>query len=332
MSATQVRIETIIDAVDVACRAPSLHNSQPWRWVATDHGVELYADPDRMIRAADSTGREALISCGAVLDHFRVAMAAAGWSITVERLPEPSDPRHIATIRFATATEVTAEQKRRADAILVRRTDRLPLSAPRDWDVPGETGAAGAEPDNPVRVHTVPGDKRDMLVEASQLAEVLRLYDSDYHSELFWWTADFVATEGIPRSALVSAAEGDRVGIGRTFPVTTQPERRGELESDDAAIVVLSTEDDSRESVLRCGEALSAFLLDATMTGLATCTVTHITEVPAGREVVATVLGTTAIPQVLVRVGAAPALDATPAPTPRRPVRDVLEIHRGAAC
>ncbi|SUE32781.1 nitroreductase [Mycolicibacterium gilvum] len=148
MSATQVRIETIIDAVDVACRAPSLHNSQPWRWVATDHGVDLYADPDRMIRAADSTGREALISCGAVLDHFRVAMAAAGWSITVERLPEPSDPRHIARIRFATATEVTAEQKRRpmrswCAAQTVCRSARR------------GTGTYPAKPERPVRSRTI---------------------------------------------------------------------------------------------------------------------------------------------------------------------------------
>lgn len=331
MSATQVRIETIIDAVDVACRAPSLHNSQPWRWVADGHGVKLYADPDRMVRAADSTGREALISCGAVLDHFRVAMAAAGWSVAVERLPDPSDPRHIATIRVTAAAEVNPDQKRLADAILVRRTDRLPLAAPPNWNPPGDT-RRGADPDSPVRMHTVPADKRDVLIDASHLAEALRLYDSDYHSELFWWTADFVAVDGIPRSALISAAEGDRVGVGRTFPVTARPERRGELDSDDAAIVVLSTEDDSRESVLRCGEALSSFLLDATVAGLATCTVTHITEVPAGRDVVASVLDTTAIPQVLVRVGAAPAMDATPAPTPRRPVRDVLEIQRGAAC
>ncbi|PRC59773.1 NAD(P)H nitroreductase, partial [Mycobacterium sp. ITM-2017-0098] len=73
-------------------------------------------------------------------------------------------------------------------------------------------------------------------------------------------------------------------------------------------------------------------LLDAAMAGMASCTVTHLTEVPEGRAVVASLIGTTAVPQALVRVGLAPSLDATPPPTPRRPIQDVVEIHRGAAC
>ncbi|KWX68716.1 hypothetical protein ASJ79_16615 [Mycobacterium sp. NAZ190054] len=70
-------------------------------------------------------------------------------------------------------------------------------------------------------------------------------------------------------------------------------------------------------------------LLEATMAGLATCTVTHITEVPEGRDVVASLIGSTAIPQALVRVGRAPAMDVAPPPTPRRAVRDVLVIRGG---
>ncbi len=331
MPATRMHTETIIDALRVACRAPSLHNSQPWRWVATQHGVDLFADPGRMIRATDGTGREALISCGAVLDHFRVAMAAAGWDTHVVRLPDPADPLHIARIDFTVASQVTPEHKMRADAILLRRSDRLPLSAPQDWARLSEALGAAARR-GPVQVHTIAEDHRTSLAEACQLAEATRLYDSGYHSELHWWTADFTAGSGIPRSALISAAESDRVDVGRTFPVTAHPERRGELAEDRAGILLLSTDDDSSESVLRCGEALSALLLDATMAGMSTCTVTHVTEVPSGREFVASVVGTSTIPQALVRVGVAPVLAAPPPPTPRRPVREVFEMNRGSTC
>ena len=58
-------------------------------------------------------------------------------------------------------------------------------------------------------------------------------------------------------------------------------ERRLEVDEDRSKVVVLSTYVDTRDSVLRRGELLSAVLLDATMAGLATCTLTHITEVPA---------------------------------------------------
>ncbi len=56
MPAIQPRCEVIVDALQLACRAPSLHNSQPWRWVATDDTVELFADPARLVRSADTTG------------------------------------------------------------------------------------------------------------------------------------------------------------------------------------------------------------------------------------------------------------------------------------
>src|SRR4030095_4219425 len=91
--------EIIRDAVRVACRAPSLHNSQPWRWVLEGDTVSLYADPDRSVRATDTSGREALMACGAVLDHFRVAMAAAGYVANVDRFPNPNNHLHVASVR-----------------------------------------------------------------------------------------------------------------------------------------------------------------------------------------------------------------------------------------
>lgn len=78
-----VDTDVIKDAVELACRAPSLYNSQPWRWVVEGAEVKLFAEPDRAPTRTDTTGREAVISCGAVLDHFRVAMAVAGWMSNV---------------------------------------------------------------------------------------------------------------------------------------------------------------------------------------------------------------------------------------------------------
>ncbi|CAA0096298.1 Putative NAD(P)H nitroreductase acg [Mycolicibacterium vanbaalenii] len=327
MPAIQPRCEVIVDALQLACRAPSLHNSQPWRWVATDDTVELFADPARLVRSADTTGREALISCGAVLDHFRVAMAASGWRAAVQRFPDPADPLHLATITF-TAAAVSDLQRRRADAILLRRSDRLPLTAPPGWEdlassFRQHTTSGG------IRVDVVADEFRNSVAEASDLVEALRVYDAEYHSELSWWTAGFVSHEGIPQSSLISAAESDRVDVGRTFPVVAQAERRTEVDHDQSKILAISTEEDSSHSVLHCGEVLSAVLLDAAAAGLSTCTFSHITEVPTGRDIIAALIPGDAIPQTLVRVGLAPALDATPPPTPRRPVDEVLQLHRG---
>ena len=129
-----------------------------------------------------------------------------------------------------------------------------------------------------VRLDVIADELRPELAEASQLTESLRLYDSSYHAELSWWTGPFETREGIPHSSLVSAAESDRVDVGRNFPVTQQHDRRLDSARTTPRSSCCRRTTMTRDSVLRCGETLSAVLLDATMAGLATCTLTHITE------------------------------------------------------
>lgn len=321
-SHTLAPVKVIEEAVRLACRAPSYHNSQPWRWIISPEGVQLWVDTDRLV-ATDSSGRQAVISCGAALDHFRVAAAAAGLEARVQRYPDPDDHHHLATITFGTPVAVTEGHRRRADAILSRRTDRLPMSAPENWDSFELTLQAVA---SDTAVDVIAPTDRPTVADASQLTDALRLYDSAYHHEIDWWTSPFEVTDGIPHSSLVSAAEADRVDVGRSFPVTRNRERRQTVAEDTAQLVVISALEDTRADLLRCGEALSALLLDATMAGFASCTLSHLTEVEVSRDIVGALVDRP-YPQVVVRIGRIPELGEVAPPTPRRPLSDVLRVR-----
>ena len=188
MPDTMVDAEVIKSAVQLACRAPSLHNSQPWRWVADGGSLKLFLDRDRVVHSTDRSGREAIISCGVVLDHLRVATAGAGWTATVDRFPNPNNLDHLASVEFSPMDFVTDAHRRRADAILSRRTDRLPFAAPPEWESFGPILGADAG-DSGVQLDVIADEARAELAEASQLTESLRLYDSSYHAELDWWTS-----------------------------------------------------------------------------------------------------------------------------------------------
>lgn len=325
MPAATVDIGLLKDVVRTACRAPSLHNSQPWQWVARRGQLELFLDSSRSM-LADRSGREALIGCGAAIDHLRVAAAAAGWQADVARFPNPNDPNHLASIAFTPLEYVTEGHRRRASAIWARRTDRLPFIAPMNWEAL-EPQLRNAIHSETVQLDAMPGDARHRLAEASQLAESLRLYDSPYHAELHWWTTPFETSEGVPYSSLVSAAESDRVDVGRAFPMTHNRERRNEVPADDSTILVLSTDGDTRADALAAGEALSAVLLECTMADLATCPVTHVIELKVTREMIAELLDEGRRPQVLVRVGVAPVAEQAPKPTARRPLNEVFRVE-----
>jgi nitroreductase len=317
----------VTTAVELACRAPSLHNSQPWRWVASRTSVDLFVDPRRTVSSTDPSGREAIISCGAALDHFRIAMAAGGWDTNVERFPNPSNLDHLASTDFALVDYVAQARRGRADAILRRRTSRLPFRAPKRW-ASFEPVLRSSFDNDSVILDVLADDARPRLAEAARLTEALRRYDNLYHNELRWWTSPSREFEGIPSSALVSESDNRRVDVNRRFPIDPFDERSSAGTYDEAKILVLSTPRDTRADSLDCGEALSAILLECTMVGLATCPVTHVTELEASREIIRDLTsGTAAVPQVLIRVGIEPEGELAPEPTPRRPLSEVLEIR-----
>ncbi|WP_313673635.1 Acg family FMN-binding oxidoreductase [Mycolicibacterium sp.] len=326
MGASSIDSATLARVVQLACRAPSVHNSQPWRMSAQDSELRMFLEPHRVPHATDRSGREAVISCGALLDHLRVAATAAGWKAHIARFPNPSELDHLATVEFRRAQFVSDAERARADAILQRRTDRLPFAAPASWDFLEPVLRATIDTEK-ATLTVLPDSARSQLAEASRLTEAMRRYDSSYQAELHWWTSAFEVSDGIPYSALASASERGRVEVARAFPSDSHPDRRPQLDRDHSVIAVLCTDGDGRREALGCGEVLSDVLLEATMAGLATCTLTHLTELDASRAIIRALVGDTGDPQVLIRIGQVPAFDAQPPATPRRPLADVFGVE-----
>lgn len=316
--------ETIERAIRLAGRAPSLHNSQPWRWVFDGSAVRLYSDRTRLLPSTDTSARQLLISCGATLGHLRVALAAAGWHTRVAYFPNPTRRDHLATVTPTPARIVTDADLELAAAIEQRRTDRLPFEPPADWPDFQIALHAGADANDTV-LTVLPDAARSALSLASRINATLRHYDSAYQAELHWWSRHSYRSSGIPPTALVSREERERVVVGRTWPTVSGDSRRTEVRADRSAILVLSTATDSPSDLLHCGEALSTVLLKCTAAGYATCPLTHITEIPRSRTAVRELTARTELPQVLVRVGANPDTSPAPAATPRRPLSEILQ-------
>ncbi|WP_187344518.1 Acg family FMN-binding oxidoreductase [Aldersonia kunmingensis] len=314
--------ETVRAAVALACRAPSLHNTQPWKWVFDGVVLHLYSDPARLLPETDPFGRQLLLSCGAVLDHLKVALAVRGWRALVVRFPDPTRLDHLAAITFTPARFVTMAEHFLAEAIERRRTDRSPLSPPADW-ADFEPRITELLEDYAATATFLTQDSRGDLAQASRMTAARRRYDSMYRAELRWWTGHSTQVDGVPASVLATSGDSARVPLGRTFPAGQTISAESAPEIDASALVVLGTEGDHPLDCLRCGEALSAVLLEATVAGYATCTLTHLTELPASRAVVAQLAPECGVPQVVIRVGAAA---NEPSDRPRTARRDVDSV------
>ncbi|MGV9584127.1 Acg family FMN-binding oxidoreductase [Nocardia farcinica] len=318
--------QTLLAVMRRAARAPSLHNTQPWRWEFDGRELRLFRDDDRLLDAADPNGRQLVISCGAMLHHVRTAFAAAGWHTDTERLPAPDRPDLLAALTFRPWPDPPPGVRVRAEAIDHRRTDRLPLDPPPDLGGLEHIARKLADPHD-VTVGVLDETAPARLAAASEHSTALRHYDMPYQAELRWWTGHEHGEHGVPAHALASPDEAARVPVGRPFPPAGPSARRGD-QPDCAGLLVLSTGGDTVSSWLHAGEVLSAILLECTADGLATCPLTHITELATTRQLLANLAGRAGVPQVVVRVGVAPGNEYH-VPTPRRRPDEFLTVLGG---
>ncbi|GLZ36671.1 nitroreductase family protein [Actinokineospora sp. NBRC 105648] len=316
--------ETITGALRLACCAPSVHNTQPWRWRVGRASIHLFADQGRRLPATDPDGRDLLVSCGAALHHLVTALAAFGWRARIHRVPDPADPAHLA------AVEVTPSAPTRADvvaasAILRRRSDRRAYAA---WpvDEPRLAALAEAAAHAGVLARVVTGSERAELAELIGRAQRDQSTDDAYRTELALWSGRHAGSpDGVPAANTTRETRyGDLVTRRFSAPALDQHDRSAAGGA--GALLVLGTASDDVVSRLRAGEAMSALTLAATALRLASCPLTQSLQPREIRaRLRADVLHDAMAPQVLLRVGwPAPGVGELPR-TPRRPLTDVLD-------
>jgi len=302
-------------AVGDAVWAPSVHNSQPWRFRRTAHGIDVLIDRSRILATGDPHGRAARVSCGAAAYNLRLALAVAGTpaasnagggDVLVRLTPDRPRP-------------ATPLERRLHRQIRQRHTNRHPFA-----DTQVEPGAAMRLADAAAREG---GWLRFVEGEAAlrELAALIRQADTQlntdpaYAAELRAWTRDFDdAGEGIGRRAAGGAPHPAELLTRRDFggpahDITRDPARN-------PMVAVLGVPGGHPADDVLAGMVLQHVLLLATDLGLAAAMYSQPIEVAAVREQLRLVLHQAYAPQLVLRFGYAPAIGSTG----RRPVDEVI--------
>ena len=78
--------------------APSSHNTQPWKFIIKHNSIEIHADLNRRLKAADPTNKELYISVGCTIPNIEMAAGQFGMHRSTTLLPDPQNSNHIATV------------------------------------------------------------------------------------------------------------------------------------------------------------------------------------------------------------------------------------------
>jgi nitroreductase len=320
---TRPRAQALRQAAVRATLAPSVHNTQPWRFVISPDTLEVHADRARQLRVLDPSGRQLLISCGCALLNARAALAAAGYDPVVRRFPDPARPALLARVRVGTEPVDWQPLSRLAPFIEHRQSNRRRFSDdPVPPDVVHDLVAAAASEHAQLFEITLP-EHRAATARLTQEADRNENADPAYRAELRAWTsADANRRDGVPAMAVphVNGRADDDIPI-RDFDTSGMGWLPGNTRSTaNQCLLLLGTSADQPAAWLRAGEALERVLLEATLRGYAASLFTQVIEVPRTRYLLRKELGLDMNPHVLLRIGHAP---LTPASRRRRLV-DVL--------
>ena len=302
--------------IAAAARAPSVHNTQPWRFRVSPDVVELWNDPRRKLRA-DPSGREMLISCGAALFGLRLAVRSLGYVPVTQLLPDPARLRLMARVSTGAGVPANGLERQMLDAVPHRHTHRGPFAPGPlpDGLLAGLQHDALAE--GATLVLVTGGLAYDRLERITAAAARRGDLNPRARAEIRRWTriAKGTARDGVPDTALAG-------GTGR--PPGRLPQRDFDLGrgitrlpsggAPPSPTAVLLTPGDRRADWLRAGQALYRLLLHAASQWIFASLYTQPLEDAATRDLIRSQLALPGHPQMLLQLGPA----TTASPTARR--------------
>lgn len=317
---------TFMQLVRHASRAPSSHNTQPWKFRNLEDGIHLLPDLSRSLPVVDPDNHALFISLGCALENLMIAARQLGHSVQVDLQGEQGS----CDIRVKPDTAVSPETDPLFNQIRSRQVtkgayDERPID-PLTFQILGGIGR-----EEGVDLHLIgKGSLADRLLPLVIEGSDLQFGNRAFVEELVSWIR-FTRGEAMKTGDGIWNATMGLPGAGRTIgsfimkhlvTPASEAKRWKKLFRQSGGFAIFTVKENNTASWIRLGQTFQRFGLEATRNGIRHAHMNMPLEEPAVRHKVAETLELTGeIPLLLLRLGY-----AEPAPYSfRRHIHSIID-------
>jgi len=313
------------ELIKAATRAPSGHNTQPWKFLIDGDEVRILPDPGRRLPVVDADDHALYVSLGCALENLVIAAQYRGFAAHSGPVPEPDGSlraRLVPLTRTDDCSELVSAIKERQTTR--RRYEGRPVP---DSDLKG-LQAIAARPGVCIRLITSSVERQAVATLVEEGCR--RQFSNDaFVAELSSWIRFSRAEAEAGGDGLTSAAMGLPsvprwlgTRLMRWFATpSSQAREQGSLVRSSPVIALFLAEGDDATHWVEAGRSFERFVLAATARGIRHAHVNMPCEEVELRGPLCEAVGESGMtPLLLVRLGYAQAMPRSP----RRPRQAVM--------
>lgn len=296
----------LVKMVEWAARAPSGHNTQPWRFAFGESGVEIHPDFTKALPAVDPDDRELYISLGCATENLCIAASHMGYEATVSL-------KEYGVICVNLFKRETVEPSKLFSSMTKRQTNRRVYSGAA---IPEENirtlERLPVEPGVTVRYYKSGSDGFNKIAQMIYQGNIQQMNDKAFKDELRSWMRYNKKHQDETRDGLSYAAFG-APNLPRCiskFVMSQMINEKSQNKSDrkkiasSSHLVLLTTKNDTVEQWVALGRTLERLLLSTTEMGVAHAYANQPNEI---RELARAMAGALGIadeyPAIILRIG-----------------------------
>ncbi|TGQ32428.1 Tat pathway signal protein [Mesorhizobium sp. M00.F.Ca.ET.216.01.1.1] len=312
----------IRDLVRYATLAANSHNTQPWRFHASDSVIDILPDSSRRTPAVDPDDHHLFVSLGCAAENLSIAAAATGRPGEIEIDLDGNGARY-----------VFSKGPARSDPLLAAIPRRQSTRAEYDGRTVPAAGLSRLE-----LAAARPKVRLVLLIDRARIDRVrdlviagnsMQMADPAFMRELKRWVRFNPRSAMASGDGLFSAASGNPVlptvlgdfVFDQFFRVGAENDRYARHLASSAGVAVFLAEREDKAHWIEVGRACQRFALTATSLGLKHAFINQPVEVTSLRPELAALVGENGRrPDIIMRLGYGPDLPFSP----RRPAETVL--------